>query len=223
VPTILLPVSSTVACANTPFQLAAFVAGDAPNTALQWFWGPTLLSGQTSATLTLGSPTVGTYRLEATTFCGSQSASFGLSVNPSPSVGIVGVPTNLALSGGSSVTLTASGADTYLWSVGGAVNPLPVCVAGPYSVTGTSTGTGCSATATVNVIGTLANGTATLQPGNWTDPAVWQCGRVPLLTEAVWLRHAIVLPPSTTANALRIRYDPAGRLTVGAGSGVRLK
>ncbi len=77
-----------------------------------------------------------------TAFCTtglSSNLAVGITANPS-----------LAITQGQSTQLTAAGADTYRWSTTSTVNPITVSVAGPYSVTGTTTA-GCSNTATATV------------------------------------------------------------------------
>ncbi len=73
-----------------------------------------------------------------------------VTVNASPTVSIMPSP-SLNVVQGSSTQLTASGGDTYRWSTTQTINPISVGVAGPYSVTGTTTA-GCSNTATVTLI-----------------------------------------------------------------------
>ena len=65
----------------------------------------------------------------------SNSTSATVSVNPLPTVTIAG-PT--AICSGSSTTLTASGADSYLWNNGSNGQSLTVSNAGTYTVTGTN-------------------------------------------------------------------------------------
>ncbi|MBD2701643.1 cadherin domain-containing protein [Spirosoma sp. BT702] len=62
----------------------------------------------------------------------------------------------------------------------------------------------------------------TLKAGDWNDASVWSCGRVPLLTDVVTLNHAVSLPPTYQAQALRVIYSPTGRLIFGASSRLRL-
>ncbi|MBD2701640.1 SBBP repeat-containing protein [Spirosoma sp. BT702] len=62
----------------------------------------------------------------------------------------------------------------------------------------------------------------TLKAGDWNDASVWSCGRVPLLTDVVTLNHAVSLPPTYQAQALRVIYGATGRLLFGASSRLRL-
>ncbi len=91
-------------------------------------------------------------------FCASGGLSSELTV------GITANP-SLTITQGNSTQLTATGADTYRWSTTSMANPITVSVAGPYSVTGTTTA-GCSNTAMTTVIdaGPLLAGTLTATP-----------------------------------------------------------
>ncbi|MBO0930265.1 hypothetical protein [Fibrella aquatilis] len=51
-----------------------------------------------------------------------------------------------------------------------------------------------------------------VQNGNWNNTATWLCGRIPLLTEPVGIRHAVTLPVGYTGKALRLTYGPNGQL-----------
>ncbi|GAB3713717.1 hypothetical protein GCM10027592_53160 [Spirosoma flavus] len=62
----------------------------------------------------------------------------------------------------------------------------------------------------------------TLKAGDWNDPAVWSCGRIPVLTDVVTLNHGVSLPATYQAQALRVIYSPTGRLLFGASSRLRL-
>ena len=69
-------------------------------------------------------------------------------VNPIPDVNILG---NTTICAGTSTTLTATGAYSYLWSTGATTQSINVSSAGTYSVTGTSSA-GCSSTSSATVI-----------------------------------------------------------------------
>ena len=88
----------------------------------------------------------------------SNSTSATVSVNPLPTVTIAG---NTAICAGNSTTLTASGADSYLWNNGSNGQSLTVSNAGTYTVTGTNA-YGCqnTASATISVNPSYNNVTA---------------------------------------------------------------
>jgi len=72
-------------------------------------------------------------------------------------------------------------------------------------------------------LGAICAAMFTTRAGNWTDPSVWSCNRVPTSTDLVEIRHVITVPASTTVLAQRVGYtlqgkiafDPGGRLRVG--------
>ncbi len=74
--------------------------------------------------------------------CNATSAGTTVTVNPNPSINIsLGDPTTFCEGG--SVTLSASGATSYLWSNGATTSSISVGASGIYSVTGKN-GNGCS-------------------------------------------------------------------------------
>ncbi|MFN7015207.1 MAG: hypothetical protein ACK4ON_13155, partial [Bacteroidia bacterium] len=86
-----------------------------------------------------------------------------ITVNPLPSV----TSTSATVCSGQSATITASGANTYVWNTGATTPGLtinPATATTTYTVTGTNTATGCTNTAngviTVNPLPTVTSGTA---------------------------------------------------------------
>ena len=79
-------------------------------------------------------------------------------------------------------------------------------------------GTGVvSGTATITVTGAVpCTSMQTVKAGSWDDPLVWSCGRVPLLTDVVLIRHAVTVPVSLVAHAQKINFEAGGRLSWGA-------
>lgn len=79
-----------------------------------------------------------------------------------------------------------------------------------------------SGTATVAVTGNCTN-MYTLKNGNWNDPTVWSCGRLPTSTDAVEIRHNLQLPASYAGSLKRLtikalatlRFGPGARLNYG--------
>ncbi len=66
------------------------------------------------------------------------------------------------------------------------------------------------------------NGLVSVANGNWQDPAVWSCGRVPALTDIATLRHTITITAGSTSQARRIWYDGAAKLVYEDAGTVRL-
>ena len=93
----------------------------------------------------------GTYSVTGTDANGcSNGASTSVTVNPLPHVSITpNGPTTFCQGG--SVTLTASGAVSYLWSTGATSSQITVSATGIYSVTGTDAN-GCSNSASIGVV-----------------------------------------------------------------------
>ena len=66
----------------------------------------------------------------------------------------------------------------------------------------------------------------TVRNGNWNDPAVWSCGRVPTSREAITIQHIITIPAAVSANAVaqaqRISLVAGGQLVYASGGLLRL-
>ena len=108
-----------------------------------WSTGDTL----TSITVSPGSNT--SYWVQSTNTCGTSSDTANIVVNQPP---VLQVSDDTTISIGETVTLTASGAGSYLWSTGTALNSINVSPeqTTTYTVTGTDS-LGCSAEASVTV------------------------------------------------------------------------
>lgn len=111
-----------VVCAGVPATLTA-----TSNAPVLWS------TGEQTPSITVTAP--GTYTATATNGCGSSSASMDVLLIDAPTVTISGV---LAICPGQTTTLTASGADTYVWSDGSTGAVISVAQPGPITVTGTS-------------------------------------------------------------------------------------
>lgn len=61
-----------------------------------------------------------------------------------------------------------------------------------------------------------------LKAGDWTDPSVWSCNRVPTLTDPVHVRHVIQIPANAQAYARSVQLDLASQLTYGPNARLRL-
>ncbi len=142
------PTANGTICAGNSAVLSASGTG-----IINWYSAPTngvsLGSGVTFTTSALTNNT--TYYAEATTCnTGTTRTAISVTVNPTPTVSITG---NSTICAGNSATLTASGANTYVWSGSGTssptktVNPISTTV---YTVTGTGSN-GCAATASLAV------------------------------------------------------------------------
>ncbi|MGZ4807884.1 MAG: hypothetical protein ACXV7D_01020, partial [Thermoanaerobaculia bacterium] len=107
--------------------------------------GPNYLWSNGATTPSISVTTSGNYTVTFTngSGCSSTSAPRSVTVNPKP-VPVITPSGPTTFCAGGSVTLTASGAATYLWSNGATTPSITVTSSGVYWVTGTSNG--CSAT-----------------------------------------------------------------------------
>lgn len=133
---------------------------------------------------------------------------------------------SLTVSAGQSVTLVASYVGTYLWSstAGSSVmaNTRTVVVTPTTSQTLTvSDGRGCVHDSFVLTV-TCNNGLFTLKPGNWTDPSVWSCHRLPTSVDVVQLKHPLVIPAGLIARAKQVLFEPGISIHYEAGGQLQL-
>jgi len=155
IPTISVVASSWSVCSGTSATLNAIGA-------LNYTWQPGNQTGSSfvvSPGASTGYVVIGANSLNCTS-----SANQAIVVFPTPSV--TSISSSSALCAGASVTLSASGANTYLWN-NGANSPSLVmspAVSSVYSVIGTNTATGCSASSSLSV--TVYVSTLTLTPSS---------------------------------------------------------
>ena len=114
--------------------------------------GPTPLiwsTGDTLATITVSPISSTSYWVQSTNNCGTSSDTANIIVNPPP---VILVSDDITINIGASVTLTASGANSYLWSTGATLDSIDVSPqqSTTYTVTGTDS-LGCSAESSVTV------------------------------------------------------------------------
>ena len=146
------PVAASVVCAGGTVTVGVSVTSSGGTPGYQWYRNAIVVTGQTTATLSLTNVQpgdAGSYSLVVTTACQSlTSTAFSLTITALSAVTISASP-SLSIASGSTVTLTASGADGYHWSSGDVTAAISVSTAGPYSVTGTTSG--CSSVTSVTV------------------------------------------------------------------------
>lgn len=159
-------------CAGSPATLTATTNGS-----LVWSTGATTPSITVTA--------AGTYSATATNSCGSSSASFTVTESPGPTVAITGV---LSICDGASTTLSASGADTYVWSTGASGSSITVSTPGAITVTGTNAcgsddatvtvGQSPAPTVTVSGGGTLCPGEQLVLTASSNATVTWNTGSI---------------------------------------------
>lgn len=156
--------------ANLAAGLSTICAGD--STQLSATGGNTYLwnTGSTASSIWVKPSTTTPYWVVATNaYNCTDTAKFNLNVNPKPSTNAGG---DLTICKGTTVTLTATGADTYVWSNGANTASVSVTpsVTSTYTVTGKITATGCQATDNVVVnVNPIPASTFTLNGGATTQ------------------------------------------------------
>ncbi|WP_338875650.1 fibronectin type III domain-containing protein [Spirosoma sp. SC4-14] len=123
--------------------------------------------------------------------------------------------------------------------VGGSYTSLTVSKSASYTLTGLSSNTSyewqvqtvCDAShssgypsqaLTFQTLSASCGNMFTIQAGDWTNSAVWSCGRVPVWSDPVEVRHAITVPDGVSVRALQILFTGNGKLNYGTGSQVLL-
>ncbi|WP_185716278.1 putative Ig domain-containing protein [Larkinella knui] len=168
----ITPAAPTVCAGSTTLLTAS--SSPASNTST-YRWN----TGATTADLPVS--TSGPFSVTVTTGSCSATASTSVTVNTPPTVSISANPSTTVIQG-QSASLTASGATSYRWSTGETSPVISVSVAGPYSVTGTTSG--CSGSTSVTLVVTnpasaSLSGNTTLCPGQPATLSVALTGTPP--------------------------------------------
>ncbi len=153
---------------NTTFCQGGFVnlnASTGANYTYEWYNNGQLINGATASVYQ--ATTSGNYTVKVIDgACNATSTSTTVTVNQYPSSG-VNVSGNTTFCEGNSVTLTAQGNGTYLWSNGATSKSITVNQAGSYGVTVTSNG--CVSNSNQTTVTVNPNPIATITPqGNTT-------------------------------------------------------
>lgn len=168
------------------------------------------------------------------------SFSINLLVNPTTAILQQPLP-SVTVTAGATATATVGATGTnlsYQWYAGSQTTSQPVTGQTAATLSLSNTQAGQSLTYFCLVTGRCgtvwSNGFAlsvqtttcasmyTLKIGSWNDPTVWSCGRVPVTTDVVTLKHIVTLPVSYLGQARQVRYMAGGRLVIGMGSQLRL-
>jgi gliding motility-associated-like protein len=182
VPSVNAGADFTKTCAVNASGLGV---GMTPVTGVSYAWTPTSgLSSSTIANPIANPSSTTTYTLTATDNSSGCTANDIVVVTVDAILPTINAGADQTICSGSSVTLTASGGNTYSWSNGYANGQafIPVSTA-TYTVTGTNTSTGCTNTdqvvVTVNPIPTVANPTDQVLCNNATTTAITFSGTIP--------------------------------------------
>ena len=149
-PTISAMPSSSAICAGSSATVTA-------SGATTYSWSPSATLSSSTGSVVIASPTVSTsYTITGYNGVCSNSSSGTLVVNPVPSLTVS--PASTTICPGNTITLTASGSNTYTWSNGAttattSVSPTSLTV---YTVTSTNSCGSSTTTASVNVSSVVA-------------------------------------------------------------------
>ncbi|GAB3895312.1 sialate O-acetylesterase [Spirosoma agri] len=64
---------------------------------------------------------------------------------------------------------------------------------------------------------------STVQNGNWDNPQVWSCGRIPTVADTTELRHVITIPAGVQAQTGFLYYKNGAQLIYQSGGSLRIK
>ncbi|GAB2598999.1 hypothetical protein GCM10027190_53740 [Spirosoma areae] len=62
----------------------------------------------------------------------------------------------------------------------------------------------------------------TVKAGSWNDPTVWSCGRLPVSSDVVQVKHLVTIPPGYLAMAKRVGFDAGQTLSYGASAQLKV-
>ncbi len=202
VPSVTIsPAAPLAVCSGGTFSVTAVAAGFTP-TSYTWSSQPAGFSAMGSSPAftapVVNSPAAYTLTVTATDGSVSRASSVTLTTNPVPSLTIMASP-GTTVTNGQAVTLTAEGATSYSWSTGAATAAIVVNTAGVYSVTGTANG--CSAIKSITLDGVISS----IQNGNWSSAATWNCTCLPTANDVVTISpgHTVTVSQPVQARSLK--------------------
>lgn len=163
-------------------------------------------SGQTNAAVTITNGTV--YTVTVTNLCGSSFATQYITVNPLPVASIVaGGPTSFCQGG--SVTLAASGGNSYLWSDGSVNNNITVSQTGTYTVTATNA---CGSDSASISVSSISNPQAQIL--SVSNPVILCPNESVQLLASTDLSYSYLWSSGDTASAITVNNGGVYTLTV---------
>ncbi len=120
-------------------------------------------TGATTQTINISTPN--TYTVTATGACGTSSANYTITGGTTPNISLT-PGTNITICTGQSVTLTAAGASSYLWSTGLISASITVSAAGVYTV---SSSNACGADSVVVTVTQSNTASVSITSSNGTS------------------------------------------------------
>ncbi|QJW88225.1 hypothetical protein HNV11_01935 [Spirosoma taeanense] len=214
--------SSTTICSGTT---AALSASGCTGGTIRWYdaaTGGTVLA-TTSAWVTPALTASTTYYVSCTQGeCESTRTTVTVTVRANPAAPIITASADSLACQAQSVTLVVTNCSgSVAWLPSGSGSSLVVNPTVPTTYTAICTTDGCSSSQSITVapVATMFS----LQSGNWNNPAVWSCNRVPNATDRLTIRsgHAVTLPASYSGSARSIalfgilRYQLNAKLLLG--------
>ncbi len=131
------------------------------------------------------------------------------------------VVVSVGLGGSAPYSLTANGQVQTNLTTGATTFSLTLSTPGTFTLTPQSIGlavaNACGAgqvsgSAVVTVLpGAACASMQTVKAGSWDDPAVWSCGRIPLVSDPILIGHAITLPTGYVAHVRKISFAVNGK------------
>ncbi|QQR94612.1 MAG: gliding motility-associated C-terminal domain-containing protein [Bacteroidota bacterium] len=204
---------------RTPTATATITGGTAPNITVTPGTNVSICAGQSvtlaasgassyqwstgATTSSISVNTAGTYTVSSTNACGTSSVTINVTQTTTPVVNITS-NSGTEICPGQSLTLTASGASTYVWSGGQTTPSITINTAGTYTVTGTSSCGTASNTITITA-GTAPS--ISVSPGTSVNICSGQSATLTASGVATYLW-------STGASTASINVSTAGNYTV---------
>ncbi len=193
-------------CAGTPVTLTA------PPGATSYLWQH---DGSTTQSVTVAPGTTQTYYCEVTGLCThKQTLDVQVVVNPSPLLEL-NYNTNQTICNGESITLTASGANTYSWNTGATTASITVSPTSTTTYTVTGYVNGCQAnksiTINVNPLPTIS-GSPTVTPSNCgaSNGSISGYSVSPAGSTVVWTNAS----GAVVGNTINVNNLPVGNYTL---------
>ncbi len=187
--TITSNTTAPIVSAGSPFtktctsNTSGAAIGEADDVTASYAWSPPAGLSSTSVSNPIANPTTTTtYTVTKTTTANGCTSTASVEVTVNTTAPAAGITNNTGVTvlscANPTISLTATGGGTYLWSSGATVANANQSynTAGAYTVTVTDAVNGCTASTSITITGSVPgpNGDyQSFQTGNWNDPATW--------------------------------------------------